>query len=97
MSSEVLTRRLRQVMPHLTRRELDVCVGIMQGKSSEAIALALGISVNTVLTYRKRAYARLGISSHNELMRLVLFRFCCIARLEAGCQDRPGLTWSSNE
>ena len=70
--SDVLTRRLRQIMPHLARRELDVCVGIMQGKSSEAIALALGISVNTVRTYRKRAYARLGITSHNELMRLVL-------------------------
>ncbi len=71
--SEVLARRLRQVMPQMTRRESEVCVGIMQGKSSEALALALGISVNTVLTYRKRAYARLGISSHNELMRLVLF------------------------
>lgn len=43
----------------------------MQGKGSEAIALALGIGINTVLTYRKRAYARLG-TSHNELMRLVL-------------------------
>jgi DNA-binding CsgD family transcriptional regulator len=69
---DVLARRLRQIVPQLARRELDVCVGIMQGKSSEAIALALGISVNTVLTYRKRAYARLGITSHNELMRLVL-------------------------
>ena len=68
----VLTGRLRQVMPQLTPRELDICLGIMQGKSSEAIALALGISVNTVLTYRKRAYARLGITSHIELMRLVL-------------------------
>ena len=70
--ADVFTRRLRQIMPQLARRELDVCVGIMRGKSSEAIALALGISVNTVLTYRKRAYTRLGITSHNELMRLVL-------------------------
>src|ERR1700733_7512031 len=69
---DVLARRLRQIMPHLARRELDVCIGIVQGKNSEAIALTLGISVNTVLTYRKRAYARLGITSHNELMRLVL-------------------------
>jgi len=70
--ADVLARRLRQIMPQLARRELEVCLGIMQGKSSEAIGLALGISVNTVLTYRKRAYARLGITSHNELMRLVL-------------------------
>lgn len=37
----------------------------------EAIALTLGIRRNTVLTYRKRAYARLGISSQNELVRLI--------------------------
>ena len=37
-----------------------------------AIALHLGISVNTVLTYRKRAYGRLKISCQNELLRLIL-------------------------
>ncbi len=65
-------RRLGRLAPRLTTREREVCLGIMEGRSSEAMALALGISINTVLTYRKRAYARLGISSHNELMRLVL-------------------------
>jgi DNA-binding CsgD family transcriptional regulator len=65
-------RRLGQLAPRLTGRERDVCLGIMEGRTSEAMALALCISINTVLTYRKRAYARLGISSHNELMRLVL-------------------------
>jgi LuxR family transcriptional regulator, activator of tox operons len=70
--TESLVRRLTRIAPELARRERDVCIGIMEGMSSEAIALALGISINTVLTYRKRAYARLGISSHNELMRLVL-------------------------
>jgi DNA-binding CsgD family transcriptional regulator len=70
--AEILAGRLRQIAPQLAPRERDVCIGIMQGKSSEAIALELGISINTVLTYRKRAYARLAISSHNELMRLVL-------------------------
>ena len=69
---DLYRRRLRQIAPQLAGRELDVCIGIVQGRCSEAIALALGISINTVLTYRKRAYARLGISSHNELMRLVL-------------------------
>jgi LuxR family transcriptional regulator, activator of tox operons len=64
--------RLTQLAPRLTAREREVCLGIIEGRSSEAMALALGISINTVLTYRKRAYARLGISSHNELMRLVL-------------------------
>jgi DNA-binding CsgD family transcriptional regulator len=44
----------------------------MLGMTSEAIGLKLGISVNTVLTYRKRAYGRLNISCQNELMRLIL-------------------------
>jgi len=69
---EIGARRLEQFAPRLTARERDVCLGIMQGRSSEAIAIALGISINTVLTYRKRDYTRLGISSHNELMRLAL-------------------------
>ena len=37
----------------------------------EAIASKLGIRLNTILTYRKRAYARLNISSQLELLRLV--------------------------
>jgi DNA-binding CsgD family transcriptional regulator len=44
----------------------------MSGMTPEAIALHLGISVNTVLTYRKRAYGRLKISCQNELLRLIL-------------------------
>ncbi len=53
-------------------RETEVCAAIVQGMTSEAIALKLGISVNTVLTYRKRAYMRLGISCQNELLRFIL-------------------------
>jgi len=36
--------------------------------------LSLGLSINTVLTYRKRAYSRLGISTQNELVRLLILR-----------------------
>ncbi len=64
--------RLRQACPELPKRELEVCALITQGFSSEAIALKLGISFNTVLTFRRRAYARLRISSQNELMRLIM-------------------------
>ena len=64
--------RLRYICPSLPRRELEVCALIMRGFSSEAIALKLGISLNTVLTFRRRAYTRLRISSQNELLRLVL-------------------------
>jgi DNA-binding CsgD family transcriptional regulator len=71
-SPEFFSARLRLVAPGMPDRELQVCTAIMLGMTSEAIALKLGISVNTVLTYRKRAYGRLNISCQNELMRLIL-------------------------
>jgi DNA-binding CsgD family transcriptional regulator len=58
--------------PDLSSREAAVCAGIVLGMTSEGIASYLGISLNTVRTYRKRAYARLAISSQNELMKLVM-------------------------
>jgi DNA-binding CsgD family transcriptional regulator len=71
-SDRNLSIRLSRLPDALSEREVDVCVGILQGITSEGIALRLRLSVNTVLTYRKRAYARLGISSQNELMRRVM-------------------------
>lgn len=64
--------RLAAAAPALTPREADVCAAIIRGVTSEGIALELGVGLNTVLTYKKRAYARLNISSQNQLMRLVL-------------------------
>lgn len=56
----------------LTGRERDVCVRILSGFSSEAIAAELGISPHSALTYRKRAYEKLGISAQNELFAIAL-------------------------
>lgn len=54
--------------PHkLSNREAEICACIVLGYSTEAIALNCAISFNTVATHRKRAYAKLGISSQNEL------------------------------
>jgi DNA-binding CsgD family transcriptional regulator len=55
----------------LSRRERDICIKILLGFTSEAIALDLGLSHSTVLTYRRRAYERLGIGSQNELFARV--------------------------
>jgi DNA-binding CsgD family transcriptional regulator len=61
-----------QQLSALTGREKEVCLRILSGYSSEAIAADLGISLHSALTYRKRAYDRLGISSQNELFGIVL-------------------------
>lgn len=62
----------RAPLSALTPREQEVCRRILRGFSSEAISQALGISLHSTLTYRKRAYERLGISSQNELFAIVL-------------------------
>ncbi len=67
----------------LTAREREVCTKILLGFSSEAIAAHLAISPHSVLTYRRRAYERLGISSQNELFAMV------IRALAAAPQGRP--------
>jgi DNA-binding CsgD family transcriptional regulator len=58
--------------PALSEREAAVCVGIVTGHSNEAIALHLDLSINSVRTYRRRAYAKLQITSQNELFALIL-------------------------
>ena len=54
----------------LTERERDVCKRILQAKKAEQIAHELEITVNTVVTYRKRAYVKLGINSRRALFAL---------------------------
>lgn len=68
-----LTRRLAAIQKRLTRRELEIASRIVIGMTSEAIALELGITSNSVITYRRRTYAKLGIASQNELFALCYF------------------------
>jgi len=68
---QLYQQQLRAISPSLPQREVQVCTGIALGMTSEAIASTLGISIHTVLTYRKRAYARMGISSQFELLHLM--------------------------
>jgi DNA-binding CsgD family transcriptional regulator len=58
----------------ISDRERQVLDLILQGYSSEAIGLRLGIALTTVKTHRKRAYAKLGISTQAELFQLCLKR-----------------------
>jgi DNA-binding CsgD family transcriptional regulator len=70
----------KEPLASLTGREQEVCRGILSGLSSEAISAELGISLHSTLTYRKRAYEKLGISSQNELFGIVL-RLLAVPRL----------------
>ncbi|MBO9602813.1 MAG: helix-turn-helix transcriptional regulator [Novosphingobium sp.] len=67
-----LEERFARHCPQLTPRERQICARAAMGISVEGAALDLGIAASSVLTYRKRAYHRLGVSSAYELARLVL-------------------------
>lgn len=61
----------------LTPREREVCARVLLGYTTEAIGLDLNIAVTSVATYRKRAYAKLGIATQNELFSI------CLASIKA--------------
>jgi DNA-binding CsgD family transcriptional regulator len=62
---------LLALCPALTPRELDTCVGLLQGMTYDGIALSLNLSVATIKTYRARAFERLGIHSRAGLFALL--------------------------
>lgn len=69
-------------MTALSRREREVSARMLYGLSTAGIALDLGIGEESVATYRKRSYHRLGISNQRELLILFLSLPACNAQLE---------------
>ncbi len=74
----------------LTPRERVVCLGILTGYTSESIGINLSISVNSVLTYRKRLYEKLNISSQNELFMKMIAAMINLGRDDVKGADQSG-------
>ena len=55
----------------LTPRQADVMRLLVRGVSTQRIAETLGLSDNTVATYRKAIYAALEVHARQELLDLV--------------------------
>ena len=62
--------RLLRLSAQLTERELDICERILRGMTYDGIAGELGLSRATVITYRNRAFERLGIHFKNQLFAM---------------------------
>jgi DNA-binding CsgD family transcriptional regulator len=54
----------------ITRRESQVIAQVLEGYSSEAIAKSLGIAPGTVRIHRRNIYAKLNISSQQQLFSI---------------------------
>lgn len=63
-----LADRMATRHPDLTERERAVAARLLAGRTAEQAAAELGISINSLATYRRRACARLGIASLSELL-----------------------------
>lgn len=63
------TERLTQSGLTLSNREMEVCVGLLSGRTAPELAEQLQLKVNTVESYLKRAAIKMGISGRHSLMR----------------------------
>ncbi len=71
-TAEEIEVRLRATFPGLSNREIAVCARSLLGTTAEGIAFDLGIKQTSVLTYRRRAYDRLKISSVHQLSSMLI-------------------------
>jgi DNA-binding CsgD family transcriptional regulator len=63
--------RLRFAFPELTQRQVEAAVWLAQGKSNEAIAAAMNVSLDTVKAHLKAIFSKIGTDNRLALARLV--------------------------
>jgi len=64
-AGDAIYQKVMSLLPH---RERQVVSHILSGKTTREIADLLALSQNTVLTYRYRAFAKLGVRTQRELL-----------------------------
>jgi DNA-binding CsgD family transcriptional regulator len=69
-----ITADIGALCPGLTVREREVLLRLLDGLTTERIAADLDIRPTTVVTYRTRAYEKIGVRSRRELFARVLRR-----------------------
>jgi len=65
-----LVEKLLTLDCRLSAREAEVAAGLMLGETQEGIAQARLLSPTTVVTYRRRAYGKLGVANRRDLIAL---------------------------
>jgi LuxR family transcriptional regulator, activator of tox operons len=66
---DVIAKRLAGAKNKLSTREIEVCSGILIGRSTKEIARVIGIMPSSVVTFRKRAFLKLNITTRQDLVR----------------------------
>ncbi|PLP97926.1 helix-turn-helix transcriptional regulator [Cupriavidus pauculus] len=63
--------RLHYAFPGLTQRQVEAAVWLAQGKSNEAIAVAMNIGLDTVKAHLKAIFSKIGTDSRLALAKIV--------------------------
>lgn len=63
-----------QAFLKLSPRERELCRHILRGLSLEGVAIEMDVSLNTAATFKRRAFAKLRISTLKELFHLAFSR-----------------------
>ncbi|MCL2824536.1 MAG: response regulator transcription factor [Polyangiaceae bacterium] len=58
----------------LTNRELQVLIQLSRGSTTREVSKAMGLSVSTVETYRKRLMDKLGLRNNSDMTRFAVRR-----------------------
>lgn len=67
-SLPMIMETMASVPVQLSAREADVCARILYGMSAMEISAELSVGPASVVTYRKRAYQKLNVATHHELL-----------------------------
>jgi LuxR family transcriptional regulator, activator of tox operons len=67
---ESVAEQLAAANKQLSSREVEVCTGLLLGRSTKEIARAIGIMPSSIVTFRKRAFLKLNIATRQDLVRL---------------------------
>ncbi|MGC1305413.1 MAG: helix-turn-helix transcriptional regulator [Caulobacteraceae bacterium] len=65
-----VARQLVAANSQLSSREVEVCTGLLLGRSTKEIARTIGVMPSSIVTFRKRAFLKLKIATRQDLVRL---------------------------
>ena len=65
-----MAEQLSEFCPGLSARELQVCTGLLLGRTYAGIAADMGVTLATAKTYRARAFDKLGINFRSQLFAI---------------------------
>ncbi|HGJ5890488.1 MAG TPA: helix-turn-helix transcriptional regulator [Arsenophonus apicola] len=64
-----------ELMPKLSKRELQILVMTCSGFTRTDIALALNVSLDTINSHFKNALRKYDLNTYNQLQAMFLFNF----------------------